>query len=235
MKHRLLLPLLGYFTRVTEALRQKSVELGPQTVAGVLDESLRTLERAGIEALVVGGVATAVYGRAAPVRDIDLMVREKDASAALEALASAGFDTKVEYPDWLYKAFKSDVLIDLIFKGAGEIGADDEMFERSRLTNVMQTSIRLVAPEDHVIMLTAAAREGTVYWHNAEGVVENTELDWKYLLRRARRRPGQVLALLLFCRSSGMDVPLLVIHDLYERVMASERESDGDDAASEGS
>jgi len=48
------------------------------------------------------------------------------------------------------------------------------------------------------------------------GVVRTGDLDWEYLIRRARRGPKRVLSMLLFAQSLDLLVPNTVIKTLFE-------------------
>ena len=54
-----------------------------------LDEAQRALIFAGIEFLVMGGSASAVWGRPRLTRDVDLFVRPEDTGEALTVLTEA--------------------------------------------------------------------------------------------------------------------------------------------------
>src|SRR5437879_9593891 len=96
----------------------------------VLKEAIDALERADIPFLVIGGVASAVWGRPRYTRDIDVLVRPHDARRALEALREGGFATEETYEHWLYKGVKDDVIVDVLFQSSGGIYLDEEMLER---------------------------------------------------------------------------------------------------------
>lgn len=51
---------------------------------------------------------------------------------ALHALEQAGFATEERDPRWLFKGWKYDVLVDVIFRSWGDVYLDDEMLERAR-------------------------------------------------------------------------------------------------------
>ena len=50
-----------------------------------------TLERAGVDYALVGGLAVAVWGAPPATADIDLLIRPESAAAALEAVEPLGF------------------------------------------------------------------------------------------------------------------------------------------------
>ena len=50
----------------------------------------------------------------------------------------------------------------------------------------------------------------------ALAVIASTDLDWDYLVQRARHSPGRVASLLLFARSVDLVVPARVIATLVD-------------------
>jgi predicted nucleotidyltransferase len=190
----------------------------------VFDETLRVIEASRIPTLVIGGVASAAYGRPRWSNDLDLFVRHEDAAALLCELGGQGFETDETYPDWLYKAFKDGVLVDVIFKSAGEIYMDKEMLERARTVTFHERSFLAAAPEDIVVMKAIAHSEPTArYWYDALGILSRTPLDWEYLLYRGRQGPARVLSFLLYARSIDFSVPDSVIDQLFRTARGEDR------------
>ena len=59
-----------------------------------LDRVVSTLADAGVEGVLIGGIAVAALGRPRWTHDIDIMVRPEHALRALEALGGAGMETE---------------------------------------------------------------------------------------------------------------------------------------------
>src|ERR671910_936750 len=97
---------------------------------GVLDETMQTLRDAGIPFLLIGGIGSAVF--------------ERD------------YTTKVEYEHWLYKAFKHDVLVDVIFRSSRDILLDEEMLRRARTMRFRGREVPVAPPEDLMVMTAIA-------------------------------------------------------------------------------
>lgn len=186
----------------------------------VLDETMAALREAGIQFLLIGGVGSCVFGRDRGTRDIDVFVRPESAENALSALAARGFRTKKEYEHWLYKAWKDDVLVDVIFRSSRDILLDQEMLDRARTVTFRGREVPVAPPEDLVVMKAVAASEDTPrYWYDAIAMIGQTELDWDYLVARARQRGARrILSLLLFADSVDLVVPPEPIEALYEAV-----------------
>jgi hypothetical protein len=151
-----------------------------------------------------------------------LFVRPEDAPHALDALAGAGFETRVEYEHWLSKAVKHGVLVDVIFRSSRDVQLDDEMLERSRTMVFRGLEVPVAPPEDLVVMKAIATSEDTPrYWYDALAIIAQTELDWGYLIARARQHGARrILSLLLFAESLDLVVPPGPIDALYDAITA---------------
>jgi predicted nucleotidyltransferase len=189
----------------------------------VLFSTLDALEEAGIPFALIGGVAASGLGRPRSTHDIDVFVRPEDAESAIRVLAQHGFRTEKFDIEWLFKAFKDDILVDIIFRSKGDIYFDEEM--QSHVKNVEFHGRRLpvVSPEDLAIIKCAVHYEGGPHhWHDALAVLSHANIDWNYLLRRARRAPRRLLSLLIYAQSSDILIPNHVIAHLYEYVFGGE-------------
>ena len=181
-----------------------------------LDEAIAAMREADIPFLIIGGIASAVMGRDRGTRDVDLFVRPEDARRALDGLESAGFETRVAFPHWLYKGFKRDVLTDVIFRSSKDVLLDDEMLRRAQEREFRGHVLPIAPPEDLVIMKAVAADEDTPrYWYDALGIIAHADLDWEYLVRRARQHGvRRILSLLVYAQSNDLVVPAAPIAEL---------------------
>jgi hypothetical protein len=189
--------------------------------ASVLRASTEAIDRAGVQHLVFGSIATRALGRPRPIstdEDIDLFVRPPDAPGALSALEDAGFVTVEEDPTWIHKARRAGVTVDVIFKAAGRVYMDDEMFERGISTAVMGVDVRLLPPEDLAVMKALIHDEDRAFdWFDALALLERDGFDWGYLVRRAEAFGAhRVLSLMIFAQTEGVSVPPDAIGRLRE-------------------
>ena len=185
----------------------------------VLKEALATLADHDVPFLVIGGVASAVWGRPRFTQDIDVLVRPHDAKRALEALEDAGFATQETDEHWLYKGLKDGVIVDVLFQSSGGIYLDEEMLDRCQTRELHEIKLPLAAPEDIVVMKSVAHEEATPrYWHDALSIIARVDMDWDYLLRRARVRAKRILALLLYAQSNDLVVPDRVVRELLDTI-----------------
>jgi len=197
--------------------------VGEEDFLAVLDDLLAALRASGAPFAFIGGIASAVMGRPRPTLDVDVMVRAWEARTVLRALEEAGFETQETFPHWLFKAARRGVVADVIFLSTGDLYLDDEMLARVRRREFMGRMLPIVSPEDLVIMKALAHSEETPrYWYDGLSLVARSDLDWGYLLRRARHGPRCVLSFLLFARTPGLVVPADAVRSL-RRLVATGR------------
>jgi len=211
---------------------QRRAATADAAFAAVLGEAVETVQQAGYPFLVLGGLASSIVGRPRWTHDIDFLVRPGDARGVLEALRAAGFSTEETDPVWIYKAFKDDVMVDVIFMVMGGIYLDDEMLAHSIERDLAPSPsgggqgggglrLRIPSPEDQIVIKGIVHREETSrHWFDALAILGRAELDWTYLLRRARVGARRILALLIYAQSNDILVPSWVIRRLYEEVYA---------------
>jgi predicted nucleotidyltransferase len=186
-------------------------EKGPvdqETFARELERAVEAMHAARVPHLLIGGVAGGVYGRPLETMDIDFFVRPDDADRAIDRLEEAGFETERTAPHWLYKAYRSGVVIDVIFCSSGDMYLDPEMLRRSREGETHGVRVALISPEDLIVLKALAHSEPTArYWFDALAVLARSEIDWPYLIARARHGPKRILSLLLYAQSIDLPVP----------------------------
>ena len=185
-------------------------------VVAALGDVADALEREGIPYVVIGGIASALYGRPRASDDLDILVAKTDADRTLEALGAAGFDTERTNEQWIYKGFRDAVQVDVIFWLKGDLYLDDEMLSRARRIDVGGRPIPVIAPEDLIVIKVIIHDEQTPrHWGDALGLVANCDdLDWDYLIHRGRHGARRLLALLVYAQSND----LLVSDDVVRKV-----------------
>lgn len=184
-----------------------------------LFSALDALEKSKASYAVIGGIAASRLGRPRSTQDIDIFVRPEDAEGILEVLQTAGFRTEHTHPTWLFKAFKDDVLVDIIFRSEGGFYFDDEMRQRCIKVNYHGREVPMVCPEDFILIKCAVHKEEVPHhWHDALSVLSHAKMDWEYLLHRARKAPRRLLALLIYAQADDIWIPNGLIHKLYQNV-----------------
>ena len=185
-------------------------------VVAALGDVAKTFDGADVPYVVIGGIASALHGRPRASDDLDVLVAKGDAVRALEALERAGFETERTNEQWIYKAFRDGVQVDLIFWLKGDIYLDEEMLARSSEVDANGQAVRVVAPEDLIVVKVIIHDEQTPrHWGDALGLVANCpNLDWDYLIHRGRHGARRLLALLVYAQSND----LLVSDDVVRKV-----------------
>jgi hypothetical protein len=203
-------------------VRERSPQTGSDDSAfhEVLRDVVSALEQVSYG--VIGGVASAAYGRPRWTKDIDIFCRADDAPRVLDALARRGFEVEETNPTWIFKAFKQGVLVDVIFKVKSEVYFDQAMIDRIRLVEFEGITIPILSPEDIVVSKAIAGdEESPWHWYDALGILAVNEIDWDYLLERARKSPNRVLSLLHFAISIDVAVSLNAVLRLHEMIAAA--------------
>jgi predicted nucleotidyltransferase len=194
----------------------------PRTFHRVLREAAGALRGADVPYVVIGSVALAHHGDAAPSEDVDLFLRSADEARALEALGRAGFEIDPTDQTWLSKAHRDGVLVDLIVQVTGGLVCDAETLDRAVSIEVDGDELALVSPEDQVVIEAASnSAEADSHWYHALSILHRSRLDWPYLVARARRSPRRVLSLLVYAQSDDLDVPADAVAELLALVYPS--------------
>ena len=166
-------------------------------------EAIDRLMEAGVPLLVGGAYAYGTYsGIYRDTKDLDVFLRKADAQRALEILERDGWRTERTYEVWLYKAFKGEWFVDLIFSsGNGIADVDDEWFAHASPATIFGRRVLLVPPEEMVwskaFVLERERFDGADVAHLFQSCART--MDWRRLLRRFNRYWEVLLAhLLLF-------------------------------------
>jgi hypothetical protein len=218
----------GAAVRLPGAARHHGFDASaPAEFSAAFADATAALDGGKVPYLLIGGLASAAVGRPRCSADIDLFVFPRDAGRALELLAPAGFDTEQTNPHWLYKATRGGVLVDLIFKGPRDVYLDEEMLARARVQPVLGRPVPVAPAEDLLVMKALVHDEETPrHWHDALGIVASGDLDWDYLVYRARKGNRRVLSLLYYALSIDLAVPARAVEALHRQI-AAEGRADG--------
>ena len=194
--------------------------------------AIQVLSDAQVPFVVGGAYAYCTYtGIYRDTKDLDLFPRKRDALRALEVLENDGWRTERVDEVWLYKAFKGEWFVDLIFNsGNGVAVVDDEWFAHARVGEVMGLQT-LIAPAEEIIWSKAFVMErerfdGADVIHLIKSA--GHKLDWDRLMRRFDRHWEVLLSHLMLFRfaypSERETVPQWVMTDLLSRSVGTLRE-----------
>ena len=156
----------------------------------VLKITAATLREAKIPFALAGGLAAWAHGGPATEHDVDLMIREADAEAALALLRDEGLRVEVPPEGWLVKAWIDDVLVDLIYAPKG-IVVDDEFLDRCEELSVAAVDMRVISLDDLLVGKLLALTEHNLdfgpplEW--ARAIRE--QVDWDEVARRTSDSP----------------------------------------------
>jgi hypothetical protein len=148
------------------------------------------LRDAGIPFMLGGGLAAWARGGPRTDHDVDFLIREDDAEAALAALVRAGLRSEQPPEEWLLKAYDGDVLVDLIFRPSGG-PVDRQFFNRANELEVLGHRL-LVASIDDVLVTKLLAL--TEQEPDFQAVLElaralREQIDWDYVRVRSDASP----------------------------------------------
>ncbi len=181
------------------------------------------LEAADLPYLFMGGIASIVHGRTSWTHDLDVFIRRADEPAAVEALVGGGYTLDPARSSWLTKLWRGDVYLDVIYSSTGPVDLDDAMLARGEKAEVWGRTVPVLGPEDLVVTKALAHGEETAhYWWDALSIIAKRELDWDYVLTRARQGPRRVLSLLLYAQSTDLAVPDHVVRRLAALTLGDE-------------
>ncbi len=163
-------------------------ELDPQ-IRDFYCRSLNILLEYQIPFLLGGAYAFERYtGIARHTKDLDLFVRPKDCSRALEILAQKnGCSTEMTAPHWLGKAYCGENFVDLIFNSANGVSeVDDLWFEHAVEEEVLGIPVKIIPAEEMIcskaFVMARDRFDGADIAHLLRACSEN--MDWPRLLQR---------------------------------------------------
>jgi hypothetical protein len=196
-------------------------------------EAIECLIQEGVPFLVGGAYAYASYtGIYRDTKDLDLFPRREDALRALDVLANNGWRTERSDEVWIYKAFRGEWFVDLIFSsGNGVADVDDGWFLHARPGSAFGKPVALVPPEELIwskaFVLERERYDGSDVNHLLRGV--GRSLNWPRLMGRFERYWEVLLSHLMLFRFAYPGekdvVPSWVMAELLARAAGASGES----------
>ena len=159
-------------------------------IEGSLKRAAAALREANIPFLLGGSLASWARGGPETRHDLDLMIKEEDVEAALEALERVGMRRDDPPEEWLVKAWDGDVLVDLIFHPKG-MPVTDEVIERGEEMAVLSMHMRVMALEDVMVTKLMAISEHHLRYESllAMSRALRERIDWREVRRRTEESP----------------------------------------------
>jgi hypothetical protein len=153
--------------------------------------AIGALRGAGIEFLVGGGFARAGYtGHWRDTKDIDFYVRPQDRERAAHALNRAGFADyfqKLPYDRaWIYRSYKRNVIVDIIWAMANQrANVDEAWFRHAPQLKIRGELLALVPPEELLWCKLYIIQRDRCDWTDIFNLVHEhgAQMDWGRLIR----------------------------------------------------
>lgn len=164
----------------------------------VYGEALDAMDAQGVRYLLGGAVALNAHsGVWRDTKDLDLFLRPRDASPALDALRGAGFETERVYESWLGKGWKGEHFVDLIWRNAnGLYPVEDEWFDRAEPVRALGRDLPALPLEE--LLVSKMMVMGRYRYDGADILhvlaATPTPVDWDHLARLAGEHIGLLLA-----------------------------------------
>ena len=176
--------------------------------SGKLREILRPLGNAGVEVIVLKGVALAerVYQNISlrPMGDIDLLVRKKDLGSAEACLLELGYTryvgNKADYQSYYRRYFDRSKTIPLhihwdLVRAPNAFEMDMEaLFKKAERCKLAGMETLVLSPEDTLIHLalhlffTHFFNIGLIGLVDIARLIEGAEMDWERVVMEGRKR-----------------------------------------------
>jgi predicted nucleotidyltransferase len=155
-----------------------------------LKHAAAALREADVRYVLGGGLAIWARGGPETEHDVDFFVKPEDAERALRALERAGFRSEEPPEEWLYKAWRGDVMVDLIFSPSGLV-VDDALLDRGEEIEVHAVRMPVMRAEDVLVAKLLALREHQVDYDSVLEVARTVreQIDWNEVRERTEGSP----------------------------------------------
>jgi hypothetical protein len=110
-----------------------------------LKRAASALKAHGPEFALAGSYALWVHGAPEPVHDVDFVVAEPDADAAVATLNKAGFRIDRTPEDWLFKACLGDAVVDVLHRLNG-VPVDAQTIDSAEYVDVLAVRMPVLSP-----------------------------------------------------------------------------------------
>ena len=151
-----------------------------------------TLRDHDIDFALAGGLAVYAHGGAETEHDVDLVLRRRDADAALELLGGAGFRCERPPEGWLYKLYDDGgAMIDLIFSPNSRPDAVEEILQRADELEVYAIRMKVMSVTDVLTTKLLALKEHEVDYDSVLEVARalREQVDWELLREQTDGSP----------------------------------------------
>jgi predicted nucleotidyltransferase len=149
-----------------------------------------TLREAEVRFMLGGGLAIWARGGPETEHDIDFFVKREEAERAVRALEQAGFRTEEPPEGWLYKGWRGEVMVDLIYAPSG-LTVDDDWLDRAEELEVHAVRMPVMRAEDVLVAKLLAMREHHLDYDRVLEIARTVreQIDWDDVRRRTDGSP----------------------------------------------
>jgi Uncharacterised nucleotidyltransferase len=161
-----------------------------QALVDTLKVAVAALRERGVPFALGGSVACWARGGPEPDNDIDLMVKREDAEVALETLAEVGMRPERPPEEWLYKAWKGPVMVDIIFGPSG-VEMTDEVLARGDTIPIASVATPVMALDDVLVTMLCSIDEHTLDYSSLVLIARalREQINWPALRSRTCESP----------------------------------------------
>ena len=182
----------------TQARQNRSVkhtawtEHIPDSEWAIYDAAIHAARATQCRFMLAGAFSLASYtGRWRNTKDIDFYILEHDRGAFIEALTNAGFRDyyeKLPYDrKWIYRSFKDDCIVDLIWAMANQRAqVDEEWFQHAPEIRVRGQSLKVAPAEELLWCKLYVLQRDRCDWPDVLNLIHSLgpDLDWEHLVNR---------------------------------------------------
>jgi predicted nucleotidyltransferase len=156
---------------------------------------IQKAQERGLRFALGGGLAFSAYShRLRNTKDLDLFILPQEREAVIEVTREAGYADYYEKEpydrSWIYRAYRDDVLVDVIWENANHRAEIDEAWlTRGPEIEMLGLSIRLLPPEELIWSKLYIIHRERCDWPDLLNILYRTgpKLDWEHLLKRVGR------------------------------------------------
>jgi hypothetical protein len=151
-------------------------------------EALDILDRVGVRYMLGGAIALNAHtGIWRNTKDLDLFVPEESVAQILEALEEVGFETEIEDPLWLAKAWRGDLFVDVIHathNGTGPV--DQSWLENAKEIRAIDRQVLAIPAEEMLLSKIFVVAKDRCDVDDVLHIIFATrgELDWDRILAK---------------------------------------------------
>jgi hypothetical protein len=161
------------------------------------------LRRHDIPHALAGSLAVWARGGPDVYHDIDFIILPDDRERVLEVMSEAGMRTEKPAPDWLYKAYDGDNLVDFIFYAP--IGETATYIANAEERVVESVRMPVMTVDDVMVMKLGAMNELYLDYSYALQLARSTreQINWDYIERQTK---DSVFAGAFFLLADGVGI-----------------------------